>query len=99
MFSQYARYVYGSLNPNAGLTWGSDLLSKSIDDVARGIGGLKSAISASTPNPQEAQKKSEQLDDILQLLSPLSSISIDVSGVSGALQRWDKKWQGKISTC
>jgi hypothetical protein len=72
-------------------------LSKSIDDVAQGIGGLKSAISASTPNPQEAQKKSEQLDDILQLLSPLSSISIDVSGVSSALQRWDKKWQGKIA--
>jgi hypothetical protein len=71
-------------------------LSKSIDDVARRISGLKAAISASTPNLQEAQKKSEQLDDILQLLSSLSSISIDVSGVSGTLQRWDKKWQGKI---
>jgi len=71
-------------------------VSKSIDDVAREISGLKSAISASTPNHQEAQKKSEQLDDILQLLSPLSSISLDVSEVSGTLQRWDKKWQGKI---
>jgi hypothetical protein len=74
----------------------SDLLSKSVDDVTRDINGLKSAISALALSPQEAQKKSQQLDDILQLLSPLSNISKDVSEVSNTLQRWDVKWQGKI---
>jgi hypothetical protein len=70
------------------------LLSKSADAVTQEIKGLKSAISALTPDPQEAQAKSKQLDDILQLLSPILIIAKDVTLVSESIRRWDLKWQG-----
>jgi len=93
--SQLAFYIYRNLNPNAELTRVSNLLSKSVDGVAREISGLKSAISALAPSTEEAQKRSQQLDDILQVISPLSSISKDVSEASNTLQQWNVKWQGK----
>jgi hypothetical protein len=71
------------------------MLSKSINDVACDIKELKNAVSALSPDPQEAQKRSQRLDDILQLLSPLSSISNKLSEVLGTLHRWDMKRQGE----
>jgi hypothetical protein len=71
------------------------MLSKSINDVACDIKGLKSAVSVLSPNPQEAQRRSQQLSDILQLLSPLSSISNELFEVSSTLSRWDMKQQGE----
>jgi hypothetical protein len=73
----------------------SELLSKSADVVTQEIKGLKSAISALNPDPQEAQAKSKQLDDILQLLSPVVAIGKDVTNVAESIRRWDAKWQGQ----
>jgi hypothetical protein len=72
----------------------SELLSKSAEDITREIKGMKAAISAFTPDLQQAQAKSKQLDDILQLLSPIPSISNDITLISKSLGRWDLKWQG-----
>jgi hypothetical protein len=76
---------------------GSGLLSKSVDDVAREIRSIKSAISALTYDPQEAEAKSRQLDDILNLLLPVSNMSENISEVTKTFQRWDLKWQGRSS--
>ncbi|KAH0543788.1 hypothetical protein FGG08_001970 [Glutinoglossum americanum] len=76
---------------------GISLFSKSVDDVAQDIKGLTSAILTLTPDPQEAQRKSQQFDDILQLLSPLSEVTKDVSKTAETLQRWDEKWKGKTT--
>jgi len=73
------------------------LLSKSVDDVAQEIKSLKSAISALTPDPQEAEAKSRQFDDILNLLLPLSNMSEDISEVTHTFRRWELKWQSKSS--
>ena len=73
----------------------SDLLSKSADEVAREVNGLKNAIVAITPDPLEAQKKSQQLDDIVQLLSPLLDVSSNVADVSSTVKQWDTKWQNE----
>jgi hypothetical protein len=77
----------------------SELLSKSAEDVTREIKGMKAAISAFTPDLQQAQAKSKQLDDILQLLSPLPSISNDVTLISKSIGGWDVKWQGTGPIC
>lgn len=73
----------------------SMLLSKSADAVTQEIKALKSAIVALNPDPQEAQATSKQLDDIAQLLSPVSVISEDVARVSDSIRRWDTKWHGQ----
>ena len=73
----------------------SELLSKSAEDVTREIKGMKSAISALTPDPQQAQAKSKQLDDILLLLSPISDITKDLAQVSESIRRWDSRSQGR----
>lgn len=73
----------------------SELLSKSADAVTQEIKGLKSAISALNPDPQEARAKSKQLDDILQLLSPVIAIGKDVTNVAESMRKWDAKWQGQ----
>ena len=77
------------------LTTPSMLLSKSADAVTQEIKALKSAISALNPDPQEVQATSKQLDDILQLLSPILVISEDVTRVSDSIRRWDTKWHGQ----
>jgi hypothetical protein len=76
---------------------GSGLLSKSVDDVTQEIKSIKSAISALTYDPKEAEAKSRQLDDILNLLLPLSNMSENISEVTKTFQLWDLKWQGRSS--
>jgi hypothetical protein len=76
---------------------GSALLSKSVDDVAQEIKSFKNAISALTYDPQEAEAKSTQLDDILNILWPLSNLSENISEVTKTFQRWDLKCQGRSS--
>jgi len=75
----------------------SGLLSKSADDVAQEIKSVRNAISALTPDAQEAQAKSKQIDDILNLLSALPTMSKEISEVTETVQRWDLKWQGTSS--
>ncbi len=69
-----------------------------MDDVTQEIKSIKSAISALTYDPQEAEAKSRQLDDILNLLLPLSNMSKNISEVTETFQRWDLKWQGRFSS-
>jgi len=69
-------------------------LSKSVDDVAQDIKGLISIVLTLAPDPQEAQRRSQQFDDILQLLSPLSEASRNISEAAETLQHWDGKWRG-----
>ena len=76
----------------------SGLLSKSVDDVTQEVKSIKSAISALTYDPQEAEAKSRQLDDILNLLLPLSNMSENIAEVTKTFQRWDLKWQGMSSS-
>ncbi|KAL9121033.1 MAG: hypothetical protein Q9187_002407 [Circinaria calcarea] len=78
-------------------TSGIDLLSKSADEVAKEVNGLKSVMTAITPDPLEALKKSQQLDDIFQLCLSLSNVSNSVAEVSSTMKRWDTKWQNKES--
>lgn len=66
-----------------------------MDEVAGEIKGIKSAIFALTVDPKEAEAKSRQLDDILNLLLPLSNMSENISEVAEALHRWGLKWQGR----
>ena len=73
----------------------SDLLSKSADEVAKEVNGLKSVIAAITPDPIEAQKKSQQLDDIFQLCLSLSNVSDELAVVSSTVSRWDTKWKNE----
>lgn len=73
----------------------SGLLSKSVDGVAQDVKSMKSAISALTPDPKEAEVKSRQLDDILNVLLLLSDIPENISKVTKTIQRWDLKSQGR----
>ena len=51
-------------------------------------------LSALTPNLQEAQKMSQQFDDVLYILSSLSNMSDEVFKMAQTIQRWEVKWQG-----
>ena len=77
------------------LTRERSLLSKSVGDLAQDIKGLISTIAALTPNPNEAQKNCQRLDDILKFLLPLSEVPSGVQKAGETLRRWDEKWQGK----
>jgi len=66
-----------------------------VDDAAQEIKSIKSAISALTPDPQEAEAKSREFDDKLNLLLPLSDMSKDISEVTHTFRRLEVKWQSK----
>lgn len=76
---------------------GSELLSKSADDIAQEVKSIKRVISALTPDPLEAKAKSKQLDDILNLLSPIPTMFKEISEVTKTVERWDLKSQGRLS--
>lgn len=73
----------------------SGLLSKSVDDVAQEVKSIKSLISALTPDPKEAEAKSRQFDDILNILLRLSNMPGNISDVTKTIQRLDLKFQGR----
>ncbi|KAI9783788.1 MAG: hypothetical protein M1839_003124 [Geoglossum umbratile] len=90
-------FTYDVLSESPTANISSTLLSESVDDVAQDMKHIIKTISTLIPDPLEAQKTSQQFNDVLQFLTSLSNVSSELPEILQIIRRREAKWQDQES--